>query len=306
MGMSDLLIEKWAAEPVDIEVTFLCPQCGHPAAAWLKVPGDDEDYAEEVSCLNSEEDHEWTVRLRKKNGIRTAYLEGQPGFKVSIHELDTSDDDWDEPLPEPGAYGIFLDAMREWRTNVSALGELDGGSSRNRMLFGTLYSIIEAYFADAIIGSALVDVKVQRQLIKLEELGLHDKQLSLDTVLDKPTIVRDMIRGTLQGLSFHKLIMVSRISEIAFGKPILPRDKDDRALAIRSVDKRHDCVHRNGVDKQGNKHTDITLDYLTKMGSILEEMAQSLENAMRDAQAMRLFEDLDAAKAPTISAGRSL
>ncbi|MBY5325257.1 hypothetical protein [Rhizobium leguminosarum] len=292
-SMSDLLIEKWAAEPVDIEVTFLCPHCGHPAAAWLKVPGDDDDYAEEVSCLNPEEDHEWTVRLRKKNGIRTAYLEGQSGFDVSIHELNTSDDeDWEEPLPEPGAYGHLLDAMREWRSNVAALGTPDGGSSRNRMLFGTLYSIAEAYFSDAIIGSALVDITVQRQLIKLEALGLHDKQLSLDTVLDKPTIVRDMLRATLQGLSFHKLILVSRIAETVFGKPILPKDKDDRALAVSSVQKRHDCVHRNGFDTEGVKHTDITQDYLKKMGSIFEEMAQSLDDAMRDAQAKRFFEDL--------------
>ncbi|MGX5721446.1 hypothetical protein [Shinella zoogloeoides] len=299
MGMSDLLIEKWAAEPVDIEVTFLCPHCGHPAAAWLKVPGDDDDYAEEVSCLNSEETHECTVRLRRKNGFHTGYVEGHPGVKLSIHELDTSDDDWDEPLPEPGAYGHFLVAMQEWRSNVAALGTPDGGGSRNRMLFSTLYSIAEAYFSDAITGSALVDPTVQRKLIKLEPLGLHDKQLSLDTVLDNPTIVRDMILATLQGLSFHKLILVSRISETAFGKPILPRDKDARTLAVASVQKRHDCVHRNGFDTEGKKHADITCEYLSRMGMIIEEMAQSLDNAIKDAQAKRFFEDLDAASAPT-------
>ncbi|MBZ5763053.1 hypothetical protein LAV84_28740 [Rhizobium sp. VS19-DR104.2] len=284
-SMSELMIERWQSEPVDVEVGFLCPHCGHPAAAWLKVPCDDDESIEEVSCLNPETDHGWIVRLCRKNGHRTGSVEGHPGVEVSIKELDTSDDDdWDEPLPEPGAYGHFLDAMREWRSNVSAIGEPDGSSSRNRMVYGTLYSIAEAYFSDAIIGSALADTTVQRQLIKLEALGLHEKQLSLDTVLDKPTIVRDMLRATLQGISFHKLILVSRISEIAFGKPILPKDKDDRALAVASVQKRHDCVHRNGVDIEGCKHTDITQDYLRKMGLIFDEMALSLESAMRDAQ----------------------
>jgi len=294
-SMSELMIQQWEAEPDDVEVSFLCPHCGHPAAAWLKVPGDDDDYVDEVSCLNPETDHEYTVRLRRKNGIRSASIEGHPGIPVSVRDLDTThdeEDDWDEPLPEPGAYGIFRDAMREWNGNVSALSEIDGGSSRNRMLFGTLYSIVEAYFADSIIGAALENVKIQKQLIKLEELGLHDKQITLDTVLEKPTIVRDMIRATLQGLSFHKLIMVSRISETAFGKPILPQDKDDRSLAIKSVDKRHDCVHRNGVDKQGNKHTDITQDYLRKIGSIFEKMAESLEGAMSDARVKEFVESL--------------
>lgn len=72
----------------------------------------------------------------------------------------------------------------------------------------------------------------------------------------------------------------------------MPQDKDDRLLAIKSVDKRHDCVHRNGVDKQGNKHTDITQDYLRKMGSIFEKMAESLEGAMSDARVREFVESL--------------
>ncbi|MBY3243171.1 hypothetical protein HFO16_17575 [Rhizobium laguerreae] len=289
-SMSELMIERWAAEPVHVEVSFLCPICGHPSAAFLEFPGDEDDHIEEVSCLNPETDHEWTVRLRKKDESYSGQLEQHREVKVSVSMLDTSDDDWDEPLPEPGAYGIFLDAMREWRANVSAISEPSGASSRNRMLFGTLYSIGEAYFSDAIIGAALADTSVQRHLLKLD--GLKDKQVSLETILDNPDIVREMVKTTLQGLSFHSLTLVNRICETAFGKPILPRDKDDRSLLMRSVNKRHDCVHRNGNDKDGNKHTDIDQDYLRKMGTLFEGMAQSLEDSMRDAKVKRFFDDL--------------
>ncbi|MBB3747195.1 hypothetical protein FHX10_006751 [Rhizobium sp. BK591] len=291
-SMSELMIERWSAEPVHVEVGFLCPVCGHPSAAFLEFPGDEDDHIEEVSCLNPETDHEWTVRLRKKGGFYSGQLEQHHDVKVSVSMLDISDDDWDEPLPEPGAYGIFLDAMQEWRANVSAIGEASGASSRNRMLFGTLYSIGEAYFSDAIIGAALGDPEVQRRMLKLD--GLKDKQISLETVLDKPDIVREMVKTTLQGLSFHSLTLVNWICETAFGRAILPHDKIDRSLLMKSVNKRHDCVHRNGNDKDGNKHTDIDQDYLRKMGTLFERMAQSLESSMRDAEVKRFFEDLEA------------
>ncbi|MDX1073061.1 hypothetical protein GOL32_32450 [Sinorhizobium medicae] len=177
---------------------------------------------------------------------------------------------WDEPEPEPGAYGIFQEAMRDWKKNVVELSTMEGTGSRNRMLFVTLYSILEAYLSDTIIGSAMEDVGVQRKMLKLE--GLKEKQISLETILDKPDIVREMVKTTLQGLSFHKLAQVNGMCEAAFGKPILPGDRDERALVMKSIDKRHDCVHRNGVTKEGTKHDDITSDYLLKLGALFENM----------------------------------
>lgn len=285
--------EIWSQR--DAEISFLCPHCGHPASALLKIPGDQEEHFEEVSCLDDDDPRDWTVIIRydELTGF-TAELEEASEVDVTIKVGGNHyDEDWDEPEPEPGAYGIFQNAMGEWRRNVFDLSTPGGASSRNRMLFTTLYSIFEAYLSDSIVGSALVDVPVQRRLIKLKELDLHDKQLSLDTVLENPNVVRDMLRAVLQKFSFHKLVPLSRISETAFGKPILPQDQEDRALAVASVQKRHDCVHRNGVDTEGNKHTDITQDYLNKMGAIFEGMASDLEDAIRDAMTKRFFENVD-------------
>ncbi|UWU23019.1 hypothetical protein N2601_08755 [Rhizobium sp. CB3060] len=181
--------------------------------------------------------------------------------------------------------------MQDWKANVSELSTVGGAGSKNRLLFVMLYSILEAYLSDAIIGAAMDDVGVQRKMLKLE--GLKDKQISLETILDRPDIVREMVKTTLQGLSYHKLGPINGVCESAFGKPILSRDKDDRTLVIKSVDKRHDCVHRNGADKNGIAHTDITRDYLEKLGGLFEEIAKTLENAIMDKQAAKFFENLD-------------
>lgn len=283
--------EVWSQR--DAEISFLCSHCGLPASAWVKIPGDIDEHFEEVSCLNNEDPHEWSVIVRHDDLTGySAELEEDPEVEVTIDVGGNRyDEDWDEPEPEPDAYGIFRRAMSDWKSNVRELGTPYGASSRNRMLFVTLYSILEAYLSDAIIGAAMADVAVQRKMLKLD--GLKDKQISLETILDKPDIVREMVKTTLQGLSFHKLGAINSICESSFGKPILPRDKDDRALVMKSIDKRHDCVHRNGVDKEGVMNEDITREYLEKIGDLFEEMAKTLDDVMRLVQAQRFFEDLD-------------
>lgn len=284
--------EVWSQR--EAEVNFICPECGHPAAAWLKIPGDldDDGHYEEVLCLNQDDDHRWMVIIRHddENGY-TAELEDEPDVEVDISIESNAYDDWDEPEPEPDAYGIFRQAMGDWRRNVFDLSTPGGASSRNRMLFTTLYAILEAYLSDAIIGAAMEDAEVQRKMLKLD--GLKDKLISLETILDKPDIVKEMVKGTLQGLSFHKLGAVNGICETCLGKQILPRDKGDRALVMKSIDKRHDCVHRNGVDKAGVKHEDITREYLDKLGELFEEMSKTLFDAIRLVQADKFFEELD-------------
>jgi hypothetical protein len=61
---------------------------------------------------------------------------------------------------------------------------------------------------------------------------------------------------------------------------------------MKSVDKRHDCVHRNGNDRDGNQHTDITNLYLTKLGVLFEQVAATLEDAMQETKIKRFFVDL--------------
>ncbi len=281
----------------EFHVIMHCPTCGMPADAWPdQVPSADFT-AETAHDAESEEEvhidcercgETFSATIRAHLGGWEVFLTQDPSEKGTFEHYDYRYDE--EPLPEPGSYGIFLDAIVEWRFNVSKLGESNGESSRNRMLFTTLFSIVEAFLSDAITGAAIADPVVQRHLLKLD--GLKGKQVTLETVLENPDIVRDMVKTTLQSLSFHNLKQVNWICQAAFGKPILPRERDDRALVISSVEKRHDCVHRNGLDIQGKKHTDITQEYVQRLGAIFEEMARHLEDAIQETKAMRFFDDL--------------
>ncbi|CDZ30746.1 Hypothetical protein NGAL_HAMBI490_56160 [Neorhizobium galegae bv. officinalis] len=274
----------------DYDVSFLCPVCGHPGKGYMVTPIEDGETVEEISCLNPEDEHSWSVRIIRINSHTSARIDGQPETPVEVVPAGFPDD-WNEPEPEPDAYGIFLKAIEEWRENVDDISRISSSNSRNRMLFITLYSIVEAYFSDAIVGAAQYDTNLQRKMLKHK--SLKDKQLSLETVLDNPTIVQDMVKTALQALSFHDLSLVNWISEQAFQKSILPKDSDDRKLIMMSVPKRHDCVHRNGRDKEGNQIEFIEREYLKKVATIFEGMAEALEDAIRDVKAKEFSEDLD-------------
>ena len=285
--MKEYMIELMSQ--LDVEIDFLCPVCGHPVSASFKVDSDDDEHHEDVTCLNDEDEHEWTIVVLHQEGRYTAAVVEDPEIDVSL-EVEDHADFWEEPEPEPNSYEIFRAAMREWDRNVDELSVPAGYSSRNRMLFITLYAIVESYFSDAVNGNVVLEPAVQKQLLKTKGLGLADIKISLETVLDKPEIVQDRIVIALKSLSYHNLLVVDAVSKLAFGRTILPKDPGERGLAVGSVRKRHDCVHRNGFDIEGTRHADITSQYLRKLGKIFEGMASALEDAIMDARKRRHFD----------------
>ena len=70
----------------------------------------------------------------------------------------------------------------------------------------------------------------------------------------------------LSDLIYHRLEQVAELYYIAFGIGIWP-NKDASGKLFGAVKLRHDCVHRNGKDKDGNELTGITREYVE---SVLE------------------------------------
>lgn len=62
---------------------------------------------------------------------------------------------------------------------------------------------------------------------------------------------------------------------------------------MKSIDKRHDCVHRNGNTKAGVLHADITREYLEKIGGLFQDMAKTLDDAVDAMKTKQYLESLD-------------
>lgn len=290
-----LIKEHWLETRPSYEVSFVCHSCGDPVTKNVRVAlfdgesGDDpEETNVEVECQHCEAT--WAVDIHSSGGDLHAAIAGHPSIAVDLSEIDGIGEYWENyPEPEPEPHRIFQDAHAEWRLLLGVLSNDQGGaSSENRMLLIQLYSILEAYLSDAIVGLALRNTNIQARLISVMP-SLKDKTVSLSMVAHNPEIVRDMVKSALQETSFHSLVNVNGMCIAALGRPILPQDKADRDLLLASVELRHDCVHRNGRDKKGKIRTEISQRYLQKLGRGFQVLASVLDDHIREIDFQRQF-----------------
>ena len=66
---------------------------------------------------------------------------------------------------------------------------------------------------------------------------------------------------------------------IALGIRILPLATDKGSL-MRAILRRHDCVHSNGYDKQGNKLDDFTQAYVLATALLVRQFVEAIEAAV--------------------------
>jgi hypothetical protein len=293
--------EYWMETRPDYEISFSCPSCDCKILSSIRAPSL-EEYADEESTEETIEkieclycDATWTVELIATKDDLVATVLDRPSTPVSFSEIDWSNDGYweDYPEPEPDPHSIFKEALEGWRKLLGTIGDENGGaSSENRMLLIQLYSIVEAYLSDAIVGLALRDRSVQTNLISVIE-SLKDKSVTLSTVAERPEIVRDMVKEALQKSSFHSLVNVNSMCIKALERPILPAEKADRDMLLASVELRHDCVHRNGRDKAGNVHNRITIQYLQRLGRMFRRLASGLDERIREIDFNRQLSVLD-------------
>lgn len=287
-------------------ISFKCPKCQFACSAYFHAPEpyeimEEGDYHEEVvECLRCRSVWETIVTADEDTDAYEAMLSDKPDVDVDVFELDLSGDrdDWDDGYePEPRAYDIFQAALKEWWQLLGKFGDPEGGAgSTNRMLFTQLYALLEAYLYSEIIGIAERDPAVQRGILKAMP-ALGDQPVKLSTVAERPALVAETIKAALIDFSFHKLEVVDSLCREACQKGMLPLDKDERALIMRSVHKRHDCVHRNGLTRAGEPVEDVTLDWLMSLAKAFETMAEVVQARVHEIDGYRLaneaFKDID-------------
>lgn len=279
------------------ELSFICPKCQFPCAAFFHAPDpheimDEGDSHEEVvECLRCRSVWTAIVTADEDDDQYEGFLDEKPDTPITLSELDLSDerDDWDDHYePEPRAHDIFQAALKEWWQLMEKIGDPRGGAgSTNRMLFTQLFSCLEAYLYSEIIGIAERDPAVQRGILRAIP-ALGNQPVKLSTVAEKPTLVSDAVTGALIDLSFHNLDLVETLCREGLQQGMLPTDKGERDLMMKAVHKRHDCVHRNGLTKDGQTVDDVTLDWLMSLAKAFERMAQRVQTRVSDVDGYRL------------------
>lgn len=287
----------------EFHVVINCPQCGVPCDAWLTdVPRPDLE-AETARDAENIEDidldcetcgHNFEVTIRAALLAWDAYLTDDPSQAGTVEHIDYRYDDWmDEMEPEPHPRAIFDQAIGEWMHLLDEIADKrSGAAGTNRMLLVQLFSILEAYLSDATIKLAHDDPAVARGVV-IWHPELKAQQVSLTKVASEPDLVRDVVIARLRKTQFHRFEFVNGMLRAAIGHFLLPKEKTDRDMVLKSVQVRHDCAHRNGRDAEGNIIDTITTQYLSGLAARFMDMVANLATKIDEIDTERRKEMLD-------------
>ena len=89
----------------------------------------------------------------------------------------------------------------------------------------------------------------------------HSKYNSLDM----------LIKGALNNIIYHKIELVKKLYKDNIGIDIQPDD-----IIIDAINIRHDIVHRNGKDKEGNP-CDITKTMVEELSTHVKDYIEKIE-----------------------------
>ncbi|MBP2238101.1 hypothetical protein J2Z31_004628 [Sinorhizobium kostiense] len=278
----------------EFQLLLQCPVCGVPCEAWPErmpvaisdVEGEADITGEfEIECDECGQTTDVTVTAHLLGW--TAHVSGNPSHEVQVNHYDYGDDQWLEDLePEPHPYTNYRAAISEWHSLLKELGEAGDASGRNRMLLVQLFSILEAYLSDAVISLVYNNSEILNAIVAWHP-ELKEEKVSLASVAANPHLVRDTIVSRLRKTQFHRFEHVNGMLRAAIRHPILPADKETRGEVLRAAKIRHDCVHRNGRDQEGNLVTGITGRYLWDLAGVFDDMVNKLHRRIEEEEDSR-------------------
>ena len=278
-------------------VSFTCPLCNGAVKTMADAPPVEWGSAEYASDIFSEDqtevtcnhcDTEFVVRVQTTSNGCEVTLDEYPDTVVEAgYPFDTEPDDaWDDQDVPASPYDHFVDAYHHLGHILAQVNDqghdIQIPSSSlailNRMVFTQGIAAMEAYLGDALKNGVLGDSAATRKML-VEDKDLSKISISLADIAANPMIVRDTVSKHLSNLIYHKLAHITELYRVAFGISMWP-NKDTSGKLFAAINLRHDCVHRNGKDKEGNELTSITREYVNDILDAARAMVVHIEGGL--------------------------
>ncbi len=108
------------------------------------------------------------------------------------------------------------------------------------------------------------------------------------------------VRAYLRSLMWHNLPKADVLYKLVLGINLFAMIGEAKtALLLKAVEYRHDCVHRNGYDKDGNQLQVFSLEYVAEVGDVVHEIVEGVQKMLFRVD--RIEDRTRDANSPTIS-----
>lgn len=265
-------------------ISFDCPICEAPVRETVDVPGTDwgGDTADERYTMDSETigcfecGAHFDLGIGNQDGTIFATLSEHRDVKVKASDtelqFEPEEIDWDLPA-EPSL--VVISTLND----IIALVDLHGDPSRvsvfNRMAFIQQIAALEAYLCDFLLNQVRLKPAALAAIVKGDR-DLKDQKLTLVEVLADAHVVKRAVAEHLQMQLYHKLAKVEAMYRTALGVGLLP-NADIKQRLFAAMPTRHDCVHRNGLDKDGARRLEVRAGFLRQIDADIRAVVTHME-----------------------------
>lgn len=207
-------------------------------------------------------------------------------FDYGLEHSEPEPDEWLDYTVPDNPFTIFMDSYHHTGDLLADHGKDNGGHLLNRMVFSHQVTALEAYLGDTLLKEVMADTGAMQRLIDQDD-DLAKEKFTLAEISKEAGLVERKVREHLRSILYHNLAKVDVLYNIALGVRILTLAGDKKSL-FKAVLLRHDCVHRNGFDKDGNELKVFTKAFVQNTADLIKAFVEDIEKAVRAQSAGRL------------------
>lgn len=188
--------------------------------------------------------------------------------------------DWEDFSVPDDPHSIFMESYTQSMALLADHGRGDGTYLLNRLIFSQQVTSLEVYLGDTIFNVVTNNSKSLLKLIEDDE-DLKKQKYTLPEIIKNNDIVYQNVKKYLRSIMYHNIAKVDAIYFIVFGFRIIDPAADRKKL-FDTFALRHDCVHRNGHDKDGQKLDVFDKSFVEETADLVRDFVQSIEDKIRD------------------------
>lgn len=264
-------------------ITVDCPNCGERSVEPVEVPetywaGDNADERftqsqEDFSCPNCRQ--VFLMEVQNSDGTVFVTIVGHEDIDVEASDAYLTEPDL-EDFPEPGEIAVsILSTLSDVRRVIDAAATSPYKATVNRMAFIQQFAALEAYLSDTLVSQVLDKPYILNAALSgIKEL--KDMKLSIAEVNADPDIVKRTVAGHLRDLLYHNFVKIMPIWRATVGFDLFPSSELQRRM-FKAVPIRHDCVHRNGKDKDGEERTEVDDAFVSQVDHDIQSIVRHVE-----------------------------
>lgn len=138
------------------------------------------------------------------------------------------------------------------------------------MLYAHIVAATEQFLSAVFIREVTNSDKLTRKLIETDPV-FGDRTFTLKEIYRQNETLKNTVSSYLRDLIFHDLKKIKPMY-----KSVLGFDFGDISWLFHAVIKRHDCVHRAGFDKEGNRIT-VTTEEIKELMLRCNELVRNID-----------------------------